>query len=321
MIKKLVKEIEKAHERIKNYVRETPLEHFYAENHNWQVFLKLENYQVTNSFKIRGIANKLLSLSDRTKQKGVVTASTGNHGHAFAYMVSLLSIPGVVFVPENIASGKLKILERYKSKVKILFHGQDCLDTEVEAKKFAKENKMLYVSPYNDKEVIAGQGTVGLELSKQLEQIDNVLVPIGGGGLISGIGAYVKHINPDVKIIGCQPENSAVMYESIKAGKIINVESKPTLSDATAGGIEKGSITFDLCQKLVDDYVLLSEDEIAEAMYLMLSEYFMCVEGAGALSIAAYKKIADKLEGNTVIIVSGAKIDFDSLLDIRSKQL
>ncbi|MHA1687416.1 MAG: threonine/serine dehydratase [Candidatus Heimdallarchaeaceae archaeon] len=309
----LVEEIKKAYRRIHNFVRCTPLERFYS-NQNTDVFLKLENYQLTNSFKIRGLANKLLSISLKEKQEEVVTASTGNHGHAFAYATKVLDLTGTVFVPKTISRSKLRLLERYQDNIKIVFHGQDCIEAEEKAKEYAKEHGFYYISPYNDLEVIAGQGTIAIELINQLKHIDNVFIPIGGGGLISGIATYLKHINPDVKIIGCQPKNSAVMYESVKAGKILDIESLPTISDGTAGGIEKDSITFEICKELVDEYVLLSEEEIGNAMKLFLTEYFMCVEGAGALSLAAYQRISDTVKGNIVLIVSGAKIDFDRFI-------
>ena len=244
----LVEEIKKAYRRIHNFVRCTPLERFYS-NQNTDVFLKLENYQLTNSFKIRGLANKLLSISLKEKQEEVVTASTGNHGHAFAYATKVLDLTGTVFVPKTISRSKLRLLERYQDNIKIVFHGQDCIEAEGKAKEYAKEHGFYYISPYNDLEVIAGQGTIAIELINQLKHIDNVFIPIGGGGLISGIATYLKHINPDVKIIGCQPKNSAVMYESVKAGKILDIESLPTISDGTAGGIEKDSITFEICKE------------------------------------------------------------------------
>lgn len=313
----IVREVLDAENRIKRYIRETPLDYspFLSQKGNAKVYLKLENFQVTGSFKIRGVFNKLLSLSEEEKENGIVTASSGNHGVAFAYATNVLNLRGVVFLPENASPAKIQDIKQYN--VELRFYGRDMVETETFARRFAKENEMTYVPPYNDPKVIGGQGTIGIELEKQLEKIDAVLIPVGGGGLISGVGGYLKETLKDVEIIGVQPENSAVMYHSIKAGEILEIESKPTLADGTAGGIEEGSITFDLCKKYVDDFILVSEEEIAKAITLMLEKHHMLIEGAAALPVAAYLRDPTRFSGkNTVLIISGCRISLSTLKKI-----
>lgn len=173
------------------------------------------------------------------------------------------------------------------------------------------------MSPYNDLQVIAGQGTIGSELERQLKSVDAVFVPVGGGGLISGIAGFMKSGSEPIEIIGCQPYNSAVMYESIKAGSILDLESKPTISDGTAGGIEAETITLPMCRDLVDTWILLSEKEIIEALKLILTKHYLLIEGAAALSVAAFLKDKDKFKGKTVVLVlSGCKISIETLKEI-----
>jgi len=175
----------------------------------------------------------------------------------------------------------------------------------------------VYVPPYNDLKIIGGQATIGIELRRQIENINTVLVPVGGGGLISGIAGYLKSIDKNIEIIGCQPENSAVMYESIKAGKIVERELKPTLADASAGGIEKGTITFEICKKYVDDFILITEEEIKEGIKLFIEKHNLLIEGTGALPAASYLKAIEKFKNkNVVLILSGARIGLDQLKEV-----
>jgi threonine dehydratase len=306
-----------AEKRIREYIRETPLEYspYLSGMGNCRVFLKLENYQITGSFKYRGATNHILSLSQAEKDKGVMTASTGNHAAAFAHLLGRIGIKGTIYLPENTSGAKLETLRSYCAELK--FYGTDCMRTEIHARETADANGRVYVPPYNHPKIIAGQATVALELERQLEIIDAVFVPIGGGGLMSGIAGYLKRVNTSIKAIGCQPENSPVMYESVKQGKIINMASMPTLSDGTAGGIEEGSLTFDMCKQHVDEYVLLSEDEIKETITLMIEKHNMLIEGAAALSVAAFTRLKDRFaDRNVVLVISGNKISLDSLRTI-----
>ncbi len=314
---KIRDEVINAEKRIRKYIRETPLEFsiYLSKKMGANVYLKLENFQITGSFKIRGALNKVLSLNSRDKKRKLVTASSGNHGIAVAYVLDKLGYKGTVYLPNYTSPAKIEMLRSYN--VNLEFHGDDCVETENKAREIAKERDYVYIPPYNDYKIIGGQGTIAIELERQLEEIDAIFIPVGGGGLISGISGYLKPENSNIKIIGCQPENSPVMYESIKAGKIIEMESKPTISDGTAGGIEKSAITFDICKKYVDDFVIVEEEEIKEAIKLVLDRHSMLIEGAGALSVACFLREKEKfINKNVVLIISGARISLDKIKEI-----
>lgn len=312
-------EIVTAEKRIRPHVRETWLEYspWLSGTNDGRVSLKLENLQLTGSFKIRGAANKLLSLSGAEKGKGVVTASSGNHAAAMAHLLQEFAIDGTIYLPKTASKAKIQKLRSHAAKIKLI--GEDCIVAERAARKDAEASGRTFISPYNDIHIIAGQGTVGMEMLRRTGAVDTVLVPVGGGGLIAGIGAFLKHVRPDIDIIGCQPENSAVMYESVKAGRILDMPSKPTLSDGTAGGIEAGAVTFDICRKVVDDFILVSEEEIRNALRLLVEKHAMLVEGAGALTVAAFLKTSERFQGkNIVLVVSGRNVGLDQLKRILS---
>jgi len=311
------KEAWEAEKRIRTHIRETPVEYspYLSRSGGCKVYLKLDNLQLSGSFKLRGCMNKLLSLDKKEKEKGVVTASTGNHGAAFAYASQKLGLKGTIYLPENSSQAKIEALRYYDVDLK--FYGTDCVKTEGFAREEAKRNSLTYISPYNDIKTIGGQATIGIELEQQINKIDTVLVPVGGGSLVSGIAGFLKSIDKNIEIIGCQPVNSAVMYESIKAGKILDMESKPTISDGSAGGIEKGAITFDICKNLIDDFILVTEDEIKEAIKLVLEKHYMLVEGAAALSVASFVKEKEIFKNkDIVLIISGSKISMDMLREV-----
>jgi threonine dehydratase len=273
-----------------------------------EVVLKLENLQHSGSFKLRGVLNKILSLSKEDSQKLLVTASTGNHGAAFVHAVKLFGLQGKLVMPKTAAAVKIENIR--DSGVPFELIGEDCVEAEAHAAAFARANGHVWISPYNDPEVIHGQGTVGVELLQQMKAIDAVVVPVGGGGLIGGVAGYLKAVRPSIEVIGCQPVNSCVMHESVKAGEILDIESLPTISDATAGGIEKGAITLDLCQRFVDDFVLLEEEEIIAAMRFLHEEEGVTIEGAAALPAAAVLKERTRFAGRRmVLIVSGGRVD------------
>ena len=306
-----------AEQRIRKHIRETPLEHspYLSRTGDCRVYLKLENLQLTGSFKLRGAVNRLATLSDAERKKGLVTASSGNHGAACAWAFRQFGCPGLIYLPETASPAKIAALRNLGAKLEL--RGQDCVEAEAAAREHADSNGLSYISPYNDAQVIGGQGTIAIELERQAEKIDAVLVPVGGGGLIAGIGGYLKTENSAIEIIGCQPENSAVMYESVRAGRLLDLKSKPTLSDGTAGGIEPGSITFDLCREYVDDYCLVSEEEIREAIRLILENHHLLVEGSAVLSVAALLKSTERFRGKTVVLLlSGARIGLDSLKEV-----
>ena len=313
----VVNEVRLAESRIRSHIRQTILEHsrYLSQVGGANVYCKLENLQYTGSFKVRGAMNKLLSVMSEELEQGVVTASTGNHGMAVAHSVKELNASGIVFVTENASSTKVQAIEQIGADVH--YYGKDCAETEVYARRYAAQNQMVYVPPYNDIKVIGGQGTIGVELARQLDQIDVVFVSLGGGGLISGIAGYLKSVYPHVQIIGCSPENSQVMIQSVKAGRILDLPSLPTLSDGTAGGLEAGAITFELCRELVDDYVTVTEDEIKESLRLFLQIHHMLIEGSAAVAVASYLKMREHFAGKTiVIIICGANISLEMLKSI-----
>ena len=311
---RLPAEIVLAANRIAPHVRETPLDHspYFSETCNAHVYLKLENLQHTGSFKLRGAFNKVLSLSPEERQAGCVAASSGNHGAAIAYAMKKLGVTGVIFVPEQTSPTKVEAIKRAGGEVR--FFGTDGIDTEVHARQYAEENGMAYLSPYNDEQVIAGQGSVGVEIARQLPKVDAVFVAVGGGGLISGVGAFLKSVNPAVEIVSCQPEASKVMTESVRAGKILDLPSEPTLSDGTAGGIEADAVTFELCNELIDRYVTVSEEQIAEAMRGFIDSHHQLPEGAAGVAIAGLLQVAAEFKGrNVVVIVCGGNISRETL--------
>ncbi len=305
--------------RIHNHIRETPVERsaWLSEACSGDVFLKLENYQVTGSFKIRGVMNTLLSMSDDERKRGVVAASTGNHGAAVAYGMKTLNCPGVIFVPENAESVKLDAIRALGGEVRI--HGEDCVIAETFARQYAQQEGMTYISPYNDPDVILGQGTIGVELQRQLDRIDVIYIAVGGGGLLAGIAGYLKQVQPDLEVVGCSPENSPVLCRSLEAGRVLDMESAPTLSDGTAGGMEKDAITFAHCRELIDRFVLVTESEIADGVRQILQRHHMLIEGAAGVAIAAFLREKDRLRGKRIaIVLCGANISAEKLHQILS---
>lgn len=306
-----------AEARIRPYTRETYLEYspYLSEKAAADVWVKCEHLQHTGSFKARGAMNKILALSGAERAKGVVAASTGNHGLAVARAAREVDVPAIVFVPTTADAGKVAAVGRLGARVE--HHAEDCGQTEVHARAYASNHGMAYVSPYNDPQVIAGQGTVGLELERQLDQFDALFVAMGGGGLIAGTAGYLKAARPNLTVIGCSPENSAVMIRSLEAGEILDSPSLPTLSDGTAGGVEAEAITFDLCRQLVDDYVTVSEGEIRAALRAFIGEHRQLIEGAAAMAIAAYLQVRARWEGKRVVIVScGGNIARETLREV-----
>lgn len=300
--------------RIAPYIRETPLDYspYFSDLTGANVYLKLDNLQHTGSFKLRGAFNKVLSLTPEERKAGCVAASSGNHGAAIAFAMKELGVSGVIFVPEKTSTAKVDTIRRAGGDVR--FFGTDGLDTEIHAREYAADNGMAYLSPYNDEEVIAGQGVCGVEIVRQLRQVDAIFIAVGGGGLISGAGAFLKSVNPNVEVVSCQPKASAVMTESVRAGAILELPSEPTLSDGTAGGIEAGAITFDICRDVIDRYVVVSEEQIEDAMRAFIDSHHMLLEGAAGVAIAGFLDIAGDYKGkNVVIVVCGGNISRETL--------
>ncbi len=276
------------------------------------VFFKLENLQTTGSFKLRGATNRLMTLTEAQRAKGCVAASSGNHGAAVACAMQRLGASGVIFVPEQTSDAKTDKIKAYGGDVR--YFGTDGLDTEQHAREYAENSGMLYLSPYNDEQVIAGQGSCGVEILEQLPDVDAVFVAVGGGGLIGGVGSVLKAHKPSIRIYGCQPAASAVMAHSVEAGELLDLPSDPTLSDGTAGGIEAGAISFALNQAVVDEWVLVDEDEIADAMRLYMETEGQTIEGAAGVAIAAMLAKAEALKDqNVAAIICGGNISEETL--------
>lgn len=275
-----------------------------SEELNCNIYFKHENRQRTGSFKLRGAHNKISKLD---KNKTFITSSTGNHGLGCIDAMNKYGAKGQVVVLKCISEVKKQKLLKLGADL-VYYDGTDCEQSEEYAKQLANQSAHIeYISPYNDPEIIAGQGTIGLEILSDLPEIDIVFVSVGGGGLISGIAGYLKSMKPGIQIIGCQPLASPVMLESIKAGEIIEMESLPTLSEGTAGGIEKGSITFSICRELVDDWIVINEDDIRKSLEL-LRNMQEPAEGAAALALAAakiYIKEKEIRDQNVCVVLCG----------------
>ena len=301
--------VRRAEGRIRPYVRETFLE--VCPNlvvGDGSVVLKLENQQITGSFKVRGAFNKILLLSDEEKVKGVVTASGGNHGLGVALASMQLGLHATVVVPTTVDLGKKRELERYP--IELLLMGDNFDQSEDAALEIATSQERVFVSPYNDPEVIAGQGTIAVELVNQLPEIDVVFIAVGGGGLLSGISAYLKSVKPEITVVAVSPTNSPAMFDELAKTPYEFRAITPTLSDSTAGSIQDGSITIDLCRALIDQWVLVEEEEIVQAMKYLFYEHRLVVEGAGALTVAGYKKESERYKDQAAaLIVCGGNID------------
>jgi threonine dehydratase len=300
--------VEDAWVRIGPYVRETPLE-WSAELRVW---LKLEHLQHTGSFKFRGASHRIALLTPEEAARGVVAASNGNHGLGVAAAARARGIAAEVYVSEQVSPAKARRIESLGARISI--GGPDPLSAELAARRAAEASGRVFISPYNDRDVIAGQGTIGLELHRQVAPLDAVFVAVGGGGLIAGIGGYLKHASPSTEIVGCWAENSPVLSRCLDAGQVIDVPEQPTLSESTAGGLEPGSVTLELCRDATDRRVLVSEAEILGAMRRALEVEHWLIEGAAAVSLAAFLKDAGRYQGrNAVVVLCGRNLSPEAL--------
>lgn len=317
---KLWEEVEAARRGIQKIVLRTPMIYSdtFSKRTGKEVFLKLENLQKTGSFKIRGAYYKLLRLAPSMKKRGVVAASAGNHAQGVALASSILGVPSTIVMPEGVSLAKQMATQAYGGEV-ILF-GENTDEALVYAKKLAKGGRS-FIHPFDDEQVIAGQGTIGLEILEQVPGVEAIVVPTGGGGLVSGIAAVVKKKKPEVKVIGVQSIHAASALHSFKRGKVVEVKVKPTLADGIALR-RVGEITFPLIQKGVDEMIAVGEDEIASAILMLMERKRIVAEGAGATPLAAllskrFKTRAKKI----VLLISGGNIDFHLLDRILEKGL
>ena len=280
------------------------------------VYIKEEQLQHTGSFKLRGVLSKIESLGNIDSEKIFVAASTGNHAAAFAHVLETKKRKGVLFLPKNISKAKLEALKGYS--VTLHFFGENSVEAEAKATAYAKEINGILIHPYNDVEIIKGQATIGLEIEAQLPNVDAVLVPVGGGGLASGIASFFQN-KRKVSVIGCQPYHASEMYDSIQNGNIVNPSTKHTIADASAGGIEDHAITFELCKKYLSGFELLTEKQIKSAVAFMVKYHNTVIEPTAALPIAALLNSTDYQGKNIVLVTTGRKIESLMLKEILDK--
>jgi len=301
--------VREADGRIASDIRRTALEYSgpLSRETGVRVYVKWECDQTTGSFKLRGALNKLRSLSDADRDRGVVSASTGNHGLAISHASRLEGIGLKLFLPTTVAEVKRKRIEDLGVDIEV--RGASCDKAESIAREFAGRTGRVFVSPYNDWDIVFGAGTVGLELAADTACFHDVLVPVGGGGLIAGIAGFLKSARPGTRIIGVEPETSAFMAASIAAGRLVEIDETETIADAVAGGIEPGAITFPLCRDLLDFIEEVPESLISRAMALVHEHHGRMVEGAGALPLAALLHSPAKWQDRTVVmVVSGGNV-------------
>jgi threonine dehydratase len=302
-----------AQKRVRKWARRTPMEKsmVLSQTSRGEVWLKLENYQRTGSFKIRGAANKILSLSKEELEKGVITSSSGNHAQGVGYVSNNLGIKATVVVPENTPSVKIEAIEKYG--VDLIVHGDEYMDAERLARKMEKEKGMTFISPYNDLDLIRGQGTLGLEMLEDHPDLDVVLVPVGGGGLASGVASVFKNAT-DTRIIGVQSVASPVMYECIRKGEIHDLPLSGSYAEGLHGGLEPASVSFDICREKIDEWIILEEEEILDAIRFMLHEHHMLVEGAGAVGVGAIMSKPGHFDGKKIgVVISGGNLSMEIL--------
>ncbi len=309
--------VREAYGRIRADVRTTPVERSepLGRELGAEVFVKWECDQATGSFKLRGALNKLRSLSPADRARGVVSASTGNHGLAISHAARLENVGLKLFLPETVAEVKKKRIEALGVDVEV--RGASCERAEALARDLAGRTGRVFVSPYNDWDIVFGAGTTGLELDLQIPDFDDLLVPVGGGGLIAGMAAFLKSVRPGVRIIGVEPEASAFMAASLAAGRLVDIDERPTVADAVAGGIEPGAITFPLCRDLVDAIEVVPEPAVVRGLVYARQSHGRMIEGAGALPLAALLHAPAGRAGRRIVaLVSGGNIGSDRFREI-----
>ena len=296
-----------AREKLSKVLLKTSLIHspiFSKESGN-EVFIKPENLQKTGSFKIRGAYNKITNLSDEEKKKGVIASSAGNHAQGVAYGAKESGIKAVIVMPKSTPLIKVESTKQYGAEV--VLHGDVYDDAFKKAKELEEKEGYIFVHPFDDEDVIHGQGTIALEILEELPETDIILVPIGGGGLISGIACAAKILKPEIKIIGVEPDGAASAYEAIKEDKVIELKEANTIADGTA--VKKiGNTTFEYIKKYVDEIITVSDYELMESFLLLVEKHKIIAENSGILSLAALKKLKEKNK-KVVSVVSGGNID------------
>lgn len=316
--------IPEARERIRNVVQKTPLQYnkrissFYGAN----VYLKREDLQIVRSYKLRGAYNMIHRLDPEILRKGVVCASAGNHAQGFAYSCSELQIPGVVFMPQTTPKQKIRQTKMFGGPyIEVVLEGDTFDDCAQAAKKYTSEQGKTFIPPFDHPHIIEGQGTIGLEVLEELKEVDYVFIPIGGGGLCAGVGAYLKTYSPHTKIIGVEPEGAACMHAAFEAGEPVTLKHIDKFVDGAAVK-RAGDITYPICRQVVDEICLIPEGEVCSAILRIYNEDAIVIEPAGALATAAVKHYSDEIKGkNVVCIISGSNNDIDRMQEIKERSL
>ncbi|MBS6503492.1 MAG: threonine ammonia-lyase [Clostridium sp.] len=300
-------EIKKTREKIKDVINKTPILYspIFSKMTNCSVYMKCENLQLTGAYKIRGALNKIRSLSDDEKSKGVVCSSAGNHAQGVAYAANLLGVESTIVMPKTTPYLKIQSTKDFGGNV--VLHGNCYDDAFLKAKSIEENNNSVFIHPFNDINVIYGQGTIALEILEEINDIDIILCPIGGGGLISGISLAAKEINPSINIIGVQAEGANAMEQSFKNGNLISLNSVNTIADGIAVK-SPGDLTYKIIKEYVDDIVTVSDQEIAEAFLILCEKHKLLAEASGAASLAALKKL-NYTNKKIACIISGGNID------------
>lgn len=317
-------DFEAATDRLKKVVHKTPLQlnHNLSRKFRANVYLKREDLQVVRSYKIRGAYNMMSSLTPEQLSRGVVCASAGNHAQGFAYSCKKLNVRGVVFMPIVTPNQKVTQTKMFgENWIEIILTGDTYDDCSHAAQQYTAENNMVFVPPFEDPRIIEGQGTVGVEILDDLSDVDYIFIPVGGGGLAAGVGAYFKTFSPKTKIIGLEPEGAPSMLEARKAGHPVTLESIDRFVDGAA--VKRvGDLTFRICEEVLDDMHLVPEGKACSTILKLYNEDAIVVEPAGALSIAALDDYAEQIAGkNIVCIVSGSNNDIDRMQEIKERSL
>jgi len=315
------KNILEARKRIASFVMRTPT-HLcmpFSQKTGAEVYLKLENFQPIRVFKIRGALNKISTLSPLERERGVITASSGNHGLAVSYAAKIFGIKAIICVPEKAVKEKVKAIEEYGAE--IIKYGKDFDEAYSKALEIQNKSEATFIHPFNDPLVIAGQGTIGLELLEDVPDLDTIIVQVGGGGLISGISMAAKTLKPDIKVIGVQPEGAQAYYQSLKSERLIELGSLHTVADGLAAR-KPAELNFEIIKRYVDDILLVSDNEIGEAVLAYLHEAHLLIEPSGAASLAALMfKYHPNPREKIAVIASGGNISFDYLASLIRLQM
>ncbi len=307
--------IGEAAERIEPHVHRTALLNSapMSERHDAEIAIKCEHLQVTGSFKVRGSANVVHGLSEDDAALGVVTASSGNHGIGVATAAASRGISATIYLPEQASPSKVAQIRRLGATIETV-PGSDSAIAETAARNHAEATGLIYISPYNDPSVVAGQGTIAKEILEDGARPDAVVVSVGGGGLIGGIGTWLKAHSPTTRVIGASALNDRAMAASVAAGEITNPAASPTFSDGTAGGLEDHTITFEICRRVVDEWIDVTETDIAAAVATMIDDHHQLIEGSAGLALAAATHYAEAHRGERIVVVScGANVSSRSL--------